>query len=135
MYFCSTLLDQEYWYRLAEKAITKKLNATQQRRTRAKNVILFIGDGMGVSTVTASRILRGQLNGKPGEETVLAFEEFPNLALSKVNRFGKLTMHTSRQIKLKSIDKCQQVRFLKVRMCTWLSARLSLTTQFILTMN
>ena len=98
-------------------------------------MILFIGDGMGGTTVTASRILRGQLNGKPGEETVLAFEEFPNLALSKVNRFGKLTMHTSRQIKLKSIDKCQQVRFLKVRMCTWLSARLSLTNQFILTMN
>jgi len=84
MYFCSTLLDQEYWYRLAEKAITKKLNATQQRRTRAKNVILFIGDGMGVSTVTASRILRGQLNGKHGEETVLAFEEFPHLAMAKV---------------------------------------------------
>jgi alkaline phosphatase len=28
-----------------------------------KNVILFLGDGMGVSTVTAARILEGQLLG------------------------------------------------------------------------
>lgn len=27
----------------------------------AKNVIIFIGDGMGISTVTASRILKNQL--------------------------------------------------------------------------
>lgn len=50
----------------------------------AKNVIIFIGDGMGGTTVTAARILRGQNHGNPGEETVLAFEEFPNVALSKV---------------------------------------------------
>lgn len=53
----------------------------------AKNVIIFIGDGMGGTTVTAARILRGQNNGNPGEETVLAFEEFPNVALSKVSVF------------------------------------------------
>lgn len=51
----------------------------------AKNVILFIGDGMGVSTVTAARILRGQKQGRPGEETILEFEKFPHVALSKVN--------------------------------------------------
>ena len=28
-----------------------------------KNVILFLGDGMGVSTVTAARIFEGQLMG------------------------------------------------------------------------
>tara|TARA_B100001964_G_scaffold130879_1_gene144626 strand:+ start:2399 stop:3979 length:1581 start_codon:yes stop_codon:yes gene_type:complete len=49
----------------------------------AKNIILFIGDGMGVSTVTAARILEGQLRGEPGEENELFFEEFPNVALSK----------------------------------------------------
>ena len=49
----------------------------------AKNVILFIGDGMGVSTVTAIRILDGQQKGMPGEENVLSFERFPHLALSK----------------------------------------------------
>jgi len=49
----------------------------------ARNVILFIGDGMGVSTVTATRILDGQRKGMPGEENVLSFERFPYLALSK----------------------------------------------------
>ncbi|KAG9329438.1 hypothetical protein JZ751_004768, partial [Albula glossodonta] len=39
--------------------------------------------GMGVSTVTAARILKGQMAGKPGEETVLTMETFPYLALSK----------------------------------------------------
>jgi len=49
----------------------------------AKNVILFIGDGMGVSTVTAIRILDGQQKGMPGEENILSFERFPHVALSK----------------------------------------------------
>jgi alkaline phosphatase len=49
----------------------------------ASNVILFIGDGMGVSTVTAMRILDGQRKGIPGEENVLSFERFPYVALSK----------------------------------------------------
>lgn len=49
----------------------------------ARSVILFIGDGMGVSTVTATRILDGQRKGMQGEENVLPFERFPYLALSK----------------------------------------------------
>ena len=49
----------------------------------AKNVILFVGDGMGVSTVTAARILEGQRRGQPGEENRLAFETLPHLALAK----------------------------------------------------
>ncbi|MCR2832505.1 alkaline phosphatase [Parerythrobacter lacustris] len=50
---------------------------------RAKNVILFIGDGMGVSTVTAARIYAGQKLGQTGEEYVLPFETFQNVALVK----------------------------------------------------
>lgn len=50
---------------------------------RARNVILFVGDGMGVSTVTAARILEGQRRGEPGEENWLAFERLPFVALSK----------------------------------------------------
>ena len=51
--------------------------------SRAKNVILFIGDGMGVSTVTAARIFDGQSQGLAGEEHELVFESFPNVALVK----------------------------------------------------
>ncbi len=49
----------------------------------AKNVIFFLGDGMGISTVTAARIYAGQAGGATGEEYSLAFEEFPHLALIK----------------------------------------------------
>ena len=50
---------------------------------KAKNVILFIGDGMGISTITAARIYAGQKRGQSGEEYVLPFETFDNVALVK----------------------------------------------------
>ncbi len=57
----------------------------------ATNLILFIGDGMGLSTVTAARILQGQQRNliegaqrrRTGEENQLSFETFPATALSK----------------------------------------------------
>jgi len=51
--------------------------------TRARNVMLFVGDGMGVSTVTAARILEGQLKGMQGEENNLSFDLFPFTGLAK----------------------------------------------------
>ncbi|PCI53802.1 MAG: alkaline phosphatase [Alphaproteobacteria bacterium] len=63
----------------------------QTKTNIAKNVILFIGDGMGVSTVTAARILDGQSKGGYGEENILPFETFPNLALVK-------TYNTNQQV-------------------------------------
>ena len=44
----------------------------------ARNVILFIGDGMGVSTVTAARIFEGQRAGRDGPSNNLAFETLPD---------------------------------------------------------
>lgn len=52
---------------------------------KAKNVIMFLGDGMGLSTITSSRILKQQLN---KDDSQLVFETFPNLALIQV-RFSK----------------------------------------------
>ena len=49
----------------------------------AKNIILFVGDGMGISTVTAARILEGQLNGQDGEENTLSWGLMPYSGLSK----------------------------------------------------
>lgn len=48
-----------------------------------RNVILFLGDGMGISTITAARIFAGQQQGASGEEHALAFETFPHVALVK----------------------------------------------------
>lgn len=69
------------WYTEAQANITAKLARTQA--TDAKNVILFVGDGMGISTLTAARILEGQQAGRSGEEGLLSFESFPYTALVK----------------------------------------------------
>ncbi len=55
----------------------------QNQRGAAKNVILFVGDGMGISTVTAARILDGQNKGMLGEENRLSFGTFPFTGLAK----------------------------------------------------
>jgi alkaline phosphatase len=55
----------------------------QRGQPRAKNVILFIGDGMGISTITAARIYAGQSKGLDGESYQLAMEKLPYSAFSK----------------------------------------------------
>ena len=58
--------------------------AHQTNQTRlAKNIILFIGDGMSLVMVTAARRLEGQNKGLSGEENFLSFGQFPFLGLVK----------------------------------------------------
>jgi alkaline phosphatase len=76
-----TQADDSY-FKQGQQTLQRML--TQQRNTnRAKNVILFVADGMGFATVTATRILEGQMRGVDGESNVLAYEAFPYLAASK----------------------------------------------------
>lgn len=49
----------------------------------ARNIIIFIGDGMGVSTLTAARIHQGQSTGRDGESFVTAMDRLPHTALVK----------------------------------------------------
>jgi alkaline phosphatase len=51
--------------------------------TKAKNIILFVGDGMSLTTVSAARIYEGQQRQQTGEENQLSFERFPYTAFSK----------------------------------------------------
>lgn len=74
--------DNVFWYREAEGELETALN-NEPNRNQAKNVIVFIGDGMGIPTITAARIYKGQQQGKNGEEGNLFFEKFPHVALSK----------------------------------------------------
>jgi alkaline phosphatase len=69
------------WYQDAQAKLMQKLQTNNS--FKAKNVILFVGDGMGVSTLTSARILEGQMNGQNGEENFLSFETFPHTALVK----------------------------------------------------
>lgn len=70
------------WYRNGAATAQKGLTL-QPKPGKARNVILFVGDGMGLSTVAAARILEGQRKGYAGEENALSFERFPYGALSK----------------------------------------------------
>ena len=57
---------------------------------RAKNVILIVGDGMGISTQTAARILEGQMKGKTGKRTACRSRPCPT------RPFQRLTPGTNR---------------------------------------
>lgn len=61
-----------------QKIIDRKPNTG-----KAKNIILFVGDGMSIPTITAARIFDGQKKGVDGESNKLSFEELPYAALSK----------------------------------------------------
>uniref|UniRef100_V9KD00 Alkaline phosphatase n=1 Tax=Callorhinchus milii TaxID=7868 RepID=V9KD00_CALMI len=74
--------DPLFWKVSAQQSLIRSFELRPLVQ-RAKNVILFLGDGMGIPTVTAARILKGQLQNRTGEETVLAMESFPHLGLSK----------------------------------------------------
>ncbi|XP_060071407.1 alkaline phosphatase-like [Ylistrum balloti] len=71
-----------HWRNIAKEDLNRRINWKPNVGV-AKNVIFFLGDGMGISTVTAARILKGQLQNRTGEEGQLAWDEFPNAALSR----------------------------------------------------
>mgnify|MGYP000933799012 CR=1 FL=1 len=69
----------QWWYRSgAARAASNGAMGGQ-----AKNVIVFLGDGMSLTTVAAARILEGQRLGGTGEEHALSWERFPATGLSK----------------------------------------------------
>jgi len=80
----------ETWRRGGE-AFVERIKNKKDYGKRAKNVILFVGDGMGITTLTAARILEGQLRGESGEENELSFEKFPSVALSKTYSVNQQT--------------------------------------------
>ncbi|CAF0903673.1 unnamed protein product [Rotaria sordida] len=71
-----------FWREQARISIEESLKIRENTRI-AKNVILFVGDGMGVSTVTAGRIRKGQVRGELGEDFITEMEQFTHLGLAK----------------------------------------------------
>jgi alkaline phosphatase len=85
-------LGAEYWQDKARKEIDQSTKVFESlNRNVAKNVIIFVGDGMSLPTLTATRIYKAQKEGRErgekvnGEESLLFFETFPHVGLSKVN--------------------------------------------------
>lgn len=77
-------MDPTFWQVLAREELKKRVEETYNYK-QAKNVIFFLGDGMSLTTLTASRIRKGQLKGNTGEEDALSFQKFPHSGLSKVS--------------------------------------------------
>ncbi|KAJ4936069.1 hypothetical protein JOQ06_017593 [Pogonophryne albipinna] len=69
--------NPEFWRSQArvtlQSGLDRKLNTNVP-----KNILFFLGDGMGITTYTAARILKGQLQNQTGEETVMTMDTFPN---------------------------------------------------------
>lgn len=79
----NVLQSQDSYFTAAQAELATKINQ-QPNVGRAKNVILFVVDGLSVPTITASRIYEGQSRGVDGESNVLSFEALlPYTALSK----------------------------------------------------
>lgn len=74
--------DNEYWRQNAQSYLKSVLEDPQKqiKAKKAKNIILFLGDGMSLSTVAATRMYLG------GEEKQLSFEKFAHFGLSKVKK-------------------------------------------------
>jgi len=79
-----TYEDGKHWYDEIQNELDEAVKL-EPIRSRAKNVIIFIGDGMSLPTVTATRIYRAQTEkiSKFGEETSLTMDTLPYVALSK----------------------------------------------------
>ncbi|KFB49884.1 AGAP010596-PA-like protein [Anopheles sinensis] len=94
VYKSPNLDDARHWRRYAETYIKKVLMYDENRRmipSVAKNVIIFVGDGMGIASLSTGRIFKGQRAGNSGEEEQLSFDMFPNTGMSK-------TYNTDRQV-------------------------------------
>ncbi|KAG5683693.1 hypothetical protein PVAND_012959 [Polypedilum vanderplanki] len=66
----------EYWNNKAQNYIADQLKSNLNTK-KAKNLILFLGDGLSISTVAATRMYLG------GEEVELDFEKFSHYGLAK----------------------------------------------------
>ncbi|XP_037026003.1 alkaline phosphatase [Bradysia coprophila] len=69
--------DGDYWNNLGQDILKVQLQKNVLNKNVAKNIIMFLGDGMSIPTLAATRIYMG------GEEKVLSFEKFPYNGLSK----------------------------------------------------
>lgn len=71
-------LNTRFWYNKAQSILADKLTIHKKlNENRAKNIILFLGDGMSVHTIAATRAFMGDSNKQ------VFFEKFPYVGLSK----------------------------------------------------
>ena len=75
----------EYWLEKGERFVAfKDATANEPVRNKAKNIILFLGDGMSLATLAATRVYLG------GEAESLSFESFSDTGLLKTYAIDRL---------------------------------------------
>lgn len=82
----SLVNEDNHWFKAAAQKVEQNrliAETIKNHKGAAKNIILFVGDGMSLTTVTASRIFEGQQQGLLGEENNLSFDDFPFSGLAK----------------------------------------------------
>lgn len=71
-------LNSDYWIDKAQQTILSKLKTLNTlSEKKAKNIIMFLGDGMSIHTLTATRAFINDIS------TELSFEKFPYFGLSR----------------------------------------------------
>lgn len=81
----------QWWFRAGAAQAAQLVKDSQNKPMQAKNVIVFLGDGMGLPTIAAARIFAGQRLGVDGESYRLSFEKFPYTALSRTYETNQQT--------------------------------------------
>lgn len=79
---------QTYWKQIAKNELNQAIRL-KNNNNKAKNVIIFLGDGMSIPSITAGRIYKGQQSSRSGEEGSLVFEGFPHVGLAKTYNVDK----------------------------------------------
>ncbi|OAD61882.1 Alkaline phosphatase, tissue-nonspecific isozyme [Eufriesea mexicana] len=109
--------ERELWYEAATRAIEARIRASAASSSVsgttppggvARGVVLFVGDGMGMSTLTAARILSGQRHGNTGEETQLAWDSFPAVALARTATKGRSSSNGSHESAKRAVHQAWQ---------------------------
>ena len=75
------------WWNAGERFIEANRRLHRNNR-RAKNVILFVGDGMGISTITAARFSRASYAARKAKRTAFSLRRCRYVALSKTLLMG-----------------------------------------------
>lgn len=77
---------EKFWIDNGQNHLKQRLELSVNKNI-AKNIIIFIGDGMSLATQMATRAYLGN------ENIYLSFEKFPYTGLSRVSNFPKFFEH------------------------------------------
>lgn len=92
----SARLQADIFWKEGRKEFLKNKEARPVTH-RPRNMIIFIGDGMSIPTITAARVLRAQRQGvwRSGRCPLLSFEDCPFVGLLKTANVDRLTADSS----------------------------------------